>query len=243
MTEEKNLQFPNISVNGLKLIKETFLVYKRYFIPISIIVLIVAIPVEIFKNYYSVPLEYDESVLSSIKRDGLFTTFFLSLITPTIIIFLFQRLLGNQITIFKSFLFGLKTWPKIIGYGIAKNIIIIIGFICFIIPGIILIFRLFFLYIIISIEGVKENEPIRVSFQMTRGNVWQLILYNALMTVAIVLPVFIFIFLIEWFFEGWIANTLIDLVVDLFFVLYTVMALLLYIVLKNQARNMKVDAE
>jgi hypothetical protein len=98
---------------GVALVKETILVFFRNIYPILFIVLLIAIPTEFIKNYYFVPWDYEESLYRSIRREGVVNTIFLSLITPCIIYYVFQKLQINHVTISSALWTGFKKWPKV----------------------------------------------------------------------------------------------------------------------------------
>jgi uncharacterized membrane protein len=71
------------------------------------------------------------------------------------------------------------SWPqfwKFFGASILCSIVILIGFICLIVPGIILALRLQFYGYLILEKGLRPVEALRQSWAMSRGQTWRLFL-------------------------------------------------------------------
>jgi hypothetical protein len=213
---------------GVALVKETILVFFRNILPILFIVLLIAVPTEIIKNYYFVPWDYEESFFRSIRRDGVVNTIFLSLITPSIIYYVFQKLQNNHVTISSALWTGFKKWPKVIGYGFLKNLIVFAGLIFLIIPGLIFLIRLMFVFVIITVEGTTNIDPIGKSNLISKGNFWKMAYCTIILILILAIPNFTIAILVELFLDGWIANSLIDLILDISSVFFIILALLLY---------------
>jgi uncharacterized membrane protein len=82
--------------------------------------------------------------------------------------------------------------------SILKNLITLFGFILLIIPGIILSIRLgFFDYLIVD-KNSKIIESLKKSWEITKGNVWNLFLLYILLGLINILGVFILIVGLFW---------------------------------------------
>lgn len=200
-------------------------------LPLLFIVLVVAVPVEFIKNYYFV--DYGESNYSTFRRDGVVGLLFLSVITPIVIHFVYNKEIGSSVTLMSSFIVGLKKWPRIILYGFVKNVVIFAGLIFFIIPGIIFYFRLTFLDIVITVEGTKGKDPFGRSKMISMGHLKPIILNSVILTLILVLPISLLIFIIYSIDAYWLGDTLVDVIFDLTSVLYLILGLKIYMRITN----------
>lgn len=99
--------------------------------------------------------------------------------------YLFARSQNNQtVTVKQSLVRGSKRLLVFIGAGIIAAIMVILGFLLLIIPGIYLLLRLSYLYPVIANEDVGPIEAIKRSFALTKGNLWEIIGAIGVLTVV-----------------------------------------------------------
>jgi hypothetical protein len=160
MKDKIEMSLPSLNIGGFKIIKQTFKVFIQNFWPIVMIVGLVAIPVEVFKNYYFVAESTEENLTTEMRRDGWVNTIFLSLITPTLIYYLLNKLNHFPITIWESFKFGFRKWGLIVGYGLLHHLIVMAGLVTLVIPGISQVFIIFALRIYISLKQPASESSV-----------------------------------------------------------------------------------
>ncbi|HLG91063.1 MAG TPA: hypothetical protein VI336_02830, partial [Candidatus Saccharimonadales bacterium] len=84
-------------------------------------------------------------------------------------------------------------WLRLIGAFILVALALIAGFIALIIPGVILIWRLFFVPFVLIDQKTTIEGAFRRSWRMTRGYAWPIysvILVTVLLSITNVLPIF-----------------------------------------------------
>jgi len=225
-------------MNSLKsLFTETFKLYFANFPAILLIVLPIALPVEWIKNFYYA--DYYESVWTTMRRDGLVEFLFLSVITPIVIHYFHKKETGEPARLSRSFIVGLRKWPRIILYGFVKNVVVLAGLIFFIVPGIIFYFRLFFMDIVITLEEAKGRDPLGRSRMISQGNLIPIMVSVVVLTVLLLLTEILQSFVVYWLIDTyWLGDTLIDVFADLTGVLHLLLGLKFYMkITGSQARE------
>ena len=84
-------------------------------------------------------------------------------------------------------------WISFAFLGVIKSSIILLGFICFIIPGIYLAMRFMFAELLVVEKGMRPIEALRASSEMTKGKGWGLILFMLVSVALIMLGFFVFL--------------------------------------------------
>jgi uncharacterized membrane protein len=91
-------------------------------------------------------------------------------------------------------LFSLDSrWISFAFLGVMKTLILIAGFILFIIPGIYLSVRYIFAEFLVLDEGLRPMEALRQSSQMTEGHWWKLFWFSFGMTILVILSIVAFV--------------------------------------------------
>jgi hypothetical protein len=222
---------PRTELHGTGLVKEAYRLFFKHFAAILAIVLTVALPVELVKNYYF----YDpfESIAAAFRRDVVVNIFFLSLITPIVILFVLAKLEGAA-GFRAPFKTGFRKWPFVAGYAFLRNLIVNAGLVLLVIPGVIFFFRLLFVSTIVTIEGTRGKDPVTISNLMAKGRGFRLFLH--------VLPVWAsgapIIWLqynnhIHWN-SSWITAASLDLLLVLYGQIQTILVLLLYLRFRSE---------
>ncbi len=86
-----------------------------------------------------------------------------------------------------------KRWIYFAFLFIIKAFLIMLGFLCFIIPGIYLSIRWMFAEMLVIDKGLKPLEALRASSVMTEGNRWKLFFFTLVSTLLIIIGVFFLI--------------------------------------------------
>jgi len=210
-----------------RLVGKTFSLYFKNSFSIVIIVLIISIPVEAIKNYYLFSSVNDGELFKVSAINRIISIVFLSIISPTIIYLIYNRILGEKVSVGNSLFVGLKKWPKIIVYGLLKHILILLGLVALIIPGIIFSLRLLFINIIVTLEDI--NGVFLRSKSLTKGILIKIILSTLLLSVIIVVPLILLMIVVYFIDYGWLGETVANVLLDLTWVLYIILYLLIYI--------------
>lgn len=86
-----------------------------------------------------------------------------------------------------------KRWIYFAFLGIVKGILIFLGFLCFVIPGVYLAVRWMFAELLVVDKGLRPMEALRASSEMTKGVWWKLFLYTIVVGLLVVLGAFVFL--------------------------------------------------
>lgn len=81
-------------------------------------------------------------------------------------------------------------WIYFAFLGIVKSVLIILGFLCFIIPGIYLSVRWIFAEFLVLEKGMRPLEALRASSKMTEGVRWKLFFFTVIAILLAVLGLF-----------------------------------------------------
>ena len=96
----------------------------------------------------------------------------------------FSRMInGEKVDIGDFFKNGFNKFGKLLGVSILSTIGILLGFICFIIPGFYLLTRWFFVFYLIMDKDVGISEAFEYSWKMSDGifwNIFVIIILNAI---------------------------------------------------------------
>jgi hypothetical protein len=146
----------------------TITLFKDNFWLISKIVLALYAPLEVFK------------VMAFNRRDGswqapvgaMLLTFFCGvLITPSVIYAVVSVMeTGVAPKLSDVYRFGLSKIGTVIVTSIMAGFITVLGFVCLIIPGIILTLALEVLYPVVALENLSAIDSIQRSFRLTKGH-------------------------------------------------------------------------
>lgn len=103
---------------------------------------------------------------------------------------LLRHVAGEQVRFDDLFEVVDKRWIYFAFLGIIKGILIMLGFLCFIIPGVYLAVRWMFAEILVIDKGLRPMEALRASSELTAGVRWKLFAY----TLVALLLVFVGLF-------------------------------------------------
>ena len=96
---------------------------------------------------------------------------------------------GNTITFDDMFSIDMR-WISFAFLGLLKTILIMLGFICFIIPGIYLSIRWMFAEILVIDKGMRPMEALEASGKMVEGHYWKLLLFMLTMMILLIISLF-----------------------------------------------------
>jgi len=86
-----------------------------------------------------------------------------------------------------------QRWISFAFLGVIKTVAILLGLLCFIIPGIYLSIRWMFAELYVIDKGMRPIEALRASSALTEGHKWKLLLFMLTTTLLILLGLFFFI--------------------------------------------------
>ncbi len=86
-----------------------------------------------------------------------------------------------------------QRWISFAFLGVIKGLLIMLGLICFIIPGVYLAIKWMFAELYVIEKGMRPLEALRASSALTQGHKWKLLLFTLTTTVLILAGLFLFI--------------------------------------------------
>jgi hypothetical protein len=143
------------------------------------------------------------SIYSSLSLLILVTTWIVAVISQgATVVAVLELYLGRPITIAEAFRRGLRSFFRLIGVGIITGIVVVIGCIFFIIPGIYLFCRLLVGVPVTVLEGLMPRQSLERSYALTQDNTGRafliLLLYFVLIFVGSILLYFPFLALMAF---------------------------------------------
>jgi len=219
------------NLQGMNLVRTAWHYYIRNFLKILCIVLIVALPIDGILYYFF--LDAMEGKAYGLQ---LFIHFLMSavltLIPSAIICMVFPKIVyGEEVGLKEAFRRGLKYWFKLMIYMFIVRILVALGLLLFIIPGLIYGVRMLFVNYIIMLEGTYGNNPIKRSNEMIKGRTGGFML--------IVLGVGAIQYGIDYVIrtyshlEPWFMAMLTGVISELFFEFMTVLFLIAYLYIRK----------
>ena len=115
--------------------------------------------------------------------------FLLDALQLTAITIATARFVSGEPVTYNSLLFNsLRYWPRILLVALAANAVIFIGFLCFIVPGLIIAARLSLVVPVLLVEGRSPVETLKRSWRLTDGWALEIFAVTVLVRVAASMP-------------------------------------------------------
>lgn len=97
---------------------------------------------------------------------------------------------GEQVVFDDLFTIADKRWIYFAFLGLIKSALIMLGFLCLIVPGIYLAIRWMFAELLVIDKGMRPMEALKVSGELTAGVKWPLFFYALLVGLLMFVSVF-----------------------------------------------------
>jgi hypothetical protein len=227
---------PDIQTRELKfgeLISTGFEIYRRNFKLIFFIICIVYIPINIILNLLPVNEEDMFGSLFWYSNMAQVLELVLGIIATMAIVYAVNKTVNNEKPeLWDSLKSSILAWDKAILTSLLASVILILLYICFIIPGIIYsIYYSFFLYAVI-LKDIKYKKALDFSKSLVKGRWWRvfgiLLATGLLITIAAGL-----ISSILGMFDTFLTNVISETVFDIVFALREVIVAVFFINLMN----------
>jgi hypothetical protein len=218
--------------NGGGVLGQTFSLFIKNAGMLLFITAITAVPIELIANYGFI---YTSDSWGYPIREIIISEIFLTLLTPVVIHYLIERLRGGKGNVAEAYRWGLRKWVRIIMYHFLQSVILLAGFLLFIIPGLFMYVRLLLLPAVVSIENTSVTNPLESSRNMAKGQFWSFIGYGIVVNG--------FTYFVGWvtgkLFDGvdlinGISVTLCNLFIDWISLLGVILPLVLYLKIRTE---------
>jgi hypothetical protein len=154
---------------------ETFTFFRAYARDIASFLLYATFPVIIIENFLSYyAAVYDLS--PEIKSLPIFIHFMYQPIYTGGLIFLISRLVsGESWSVKESLLVGLRCWLNLLVVNVISSVLIMLGLLAFILPGLVIFARLSMAEFSVVLERLSPVDALIHSNRITRQFTWQII--------------------------------------------------------------------
>jgi len=219
----------------IKSLKESWSFFKIHSVALSIIILPIAAPVEIFSSLYEYFLNSDEFHFIEEMVPMAVNAITYPIYTIAVIFYIASVITGETLNTKMLWKLGAKFWLPYIIMSAMIIITVVSGFILLIVPGIILIIRYAFSEFDLLLNKNKPLNALKNSWSETKEYMWVIFGGYVIITFALVVPYY----LIAAIFEGssisyWVLYTLLNIAYSVLAVLYTIFAFRIYEHSKSQ---------
>jgi hypothetical protein len=218
-----------------KLLIDSWSFFKNHVVAISVIVLPIVVPIEIFTAFYQYFYTSDEFIwLEQILPMSLWALAY-PVYTVGVIFYIASIISGKRSDTKTLWRLGIKFW---VPYFILISIVgagVLLGLMLLIIPGILLTVRLAFSEFDLLLNQSKPLDAIKNSWASTREYIWVILGGYVVITIYLYAP----LYLISLLFEEssisyWVFDTVSSIVYSVLEVLYTIFAFRVYVLVDEQ---------
>jgi len=161
----------------------TITIFKDNFWLITKIVIALFAPLEVFKV---MAITRDPANWQTVVGPFLMSAFCGVLIMPSVIYALVTVMrTGVAPKLSEIYVFGLSKIWKVIVTAIMAGFLTFLGFICLIIPGIILSLAFTLIYPLATLENLSATETLKRSYRLTKGHKWNIFLTFFVVTLLV----------------------------------------------------------
>lgn len=244
--KQMHLDVPDFELKGFALLRYAFSLFFRNAGPIFLLTALIAVPVEIIKNYYFVDWNDYGEIYSSPRYDNIAKLLFLCATTPMVVHFILGKMKQANLSFRSSIQWGVRKWIRMIMYSFLQSVIIIAGIFLLIIPGLIYAVRLILMPIIVSVENTSAINPMELSRTMSRGRYFKfagyaLTGYAAMLTFTIIITTAPMLLSTMTSIDHWIVWAAFDVLFDWFSQLLIVILLLVYLKVRTANKPLPID--
>lgn len=151
---------------------------------LSSIILTVWLPGNLLVSYLTFNVFGQEEIFRQFRITMMFESIFGPIYVGAMIYALSRIKQGQRPTYSEAIVVGLRNWGKLFVAQLIAGILILLGLIVFIVPGIVLLVRYAFLNPAVVLEGATPGEARRRSTELTSGIRWQIFGAGILFLVA-----------------------------------------------------------
>lgn len=138
------------------------------------------------RPWYLLGLTIAVTVLFAVSIGNMVATALSSIVYAGYLIILIKHYRGEAF-VFDDLFMSDKRWIYFAFLAIIKGILILIGLICFIVPGVYLAVRWIFAEYLVIDQGMRPLEALRESSRLTEGHRWHLFLYSVVAVLLLLL--------------------------------------------------------
>jgi hypothetical protein len=230
-----------MTLQGLLL--DSFRFFRNHLLSILLIIVPVVFPIELFRDYYAEAFLGQEANLASELPVLLIGLLAYPIYAGGIIFFISSVISGNRLNATSCWLLGLKYWGPFLLLSLILGAATGLGFVLFIVPGVIALVRFSFAEFDLLLKGQSPPDAMRSSWDETRPYFWLILSGYLVIFAAVYVPYFGLIFVLQDLkVELGIFEVLLDTLYAVLSVLFTVFRFRVYD-LVNERRNLGLRPE
>jgi len=179
------------------LLLDSFRFFRNHLFSILLIIVPVVFPIELFRDYYVQTLVGQEPDLTSEFPVLLLGLLAYPIYAGGVIFFIGSVISGNRINARSSWLLGLRYWAPFLLLSLLLGIVTGVGFVLFLVPGVIALVRFSFAEFDLLLKGQSPVDALRLSWDATRPYFWLILAGYLVIFAAFYVPYFGLIFVLE----------------------------------------------
>jgi hypothetical protein len=157
-----------------KILLQSWQIYRQNFWVILAVVVVVWTPLELLSSYMDAFVFGEDDIRKSWKFAQFLENFFGIIATAGVIFIGLQAPTNSRATFGTSIAIGFKSWFRMWWTRFLFGLVVVIGLLLLVVPGIYLLVRLFLIEPIVVQERVSGLTAFRRSFTLTEGRFWVL---------------------------------------------------------------------
>ncbi len=151
----------------------------------------IVLPIILLDNLCTFKIIPDEQAKTILHLFFFINLFAYSIYTGALI-FLFSKIIaGDQWNVAECLRTGLNNFPNILAITVISGMLIMLGFMLFIVPGIIISARLSFAAYHIILDGETPIGALKRSYEATRQYMWKIVLSSLIFSIPMLLIFFL----------------------------------------------------
>ncbi len=217
------------------LLLDSFRFFRNHLFSILLIIVPVVFPIELFRTRYAESLVGQESNLSADLPMLALGLLAYPIYAGGVIFFIASVISGNRLKVRSCWLLGLKYWGPFLLLSLLLGAVTGLGFILFLVPGVIALVRFSFAEFELLLKGQSPPDALRKSWEATRPYFWLILGGYLIIFAAVYVPYFGLIFVLEDLkVELGIFEVLLDTLYAVLSVLFTVFRFRVYEFVKER---------
>ena len=196
----------------------------------SSIILTIWFPGNLLVNYLTYNIFGGEEILRQVRIIMMIESIFGPIYIGAMVYALSRIKEGQRPTYSEAILVGLRNWGRLFVAQFVAGLLILLGFIALIVPGIVLLVRYALLDPAVVLEGAAPGEARRRSTELTSGIRWQIFGAGFLFLIAFGVLSFLIYLPLEFFpeLDTMAVNVVLDCVMDVVFTVIQIVMFLYY---------------
>jgi len=211
-------------------LKHAWDLYRKHFGVVAAVIVVIWLPLDLLSSYMDYFVFDPEDVARSFRFSQFLDNFVGIVATAGVIYIGYDSCLGLQPSFGSAMSVGANSWGRMWWTRCLTSIVVVLGLLLLIVPGIYLLVRFALVEPVAVCEGISGTKAMHRSFELTKGHFWQ-IFFLGLIVGAMVIAVIICAILPTIFvpaLDHWLVDAAISLFADLIAAFFTFCLLCAY---------------